>query len=349
VGVYLFFHGFQMLQRKRLILNTPSSKIRSAAMGLVEISGLATGPYTMPAPITAVPCYYYRTMAWRWERRGKSSEWVKVADESLHVPFYLDDNTDRVLVDPRGAEMDIHRDFHEEYSHSLFSTHIEVPATVSGFLARHAISTDNKIKIEEYCIKPKNALFVLGTLAENPGLRVSASPVPTASHGMHSISFKMQGALSAEAAAAMESALPGIIVARNVTFAGFEGGAAPKEIIRLSSETPANSVDMTAQGKIAAAMTKAGINNPDAWKAAGLEYPGDQSANVSAATSPAEFDLNPKTVLMKGAHDPAFFISWHSQKDVVRALAWKSALMIWGGPLVTLVCVYILALQLDWL
>ena len=136
-----------MLQRKRLILNTPSSKIRSAAMGLVEINGLATGPYTMPAPITTVPCYYYRTMAWRWERRGKSSEWVKVADESLHVPFYLDDNTGRVLVDPRDAEMDIHRDFHEEYSHSLFSMHIEVPATVSGFLARHAISTDNKIKI----------------------------------------------------------------------------------------------------------------------------------------------------------------------------------------------------------
>src|SRR5438128_5603356 len=163
-----------MLQRKRLILNTPSSKVRSAAMGLVEINGLAIGPYTMPAPITAVPCYYYRTMACRWERRGKSSEWVKVADESLHVPFYLDDNTGRVLVDPRGAEMDIHRDFHEEYSHSLFSTHIEVPATVSGFLARHAISTDNKIKIDEYCIKPKNALFILGTLAENPGLDVGA-------------------------------------------------------------------------------------------------------------------------------------------------------------------------------
>src|SRR5947199_24357 len=236
-----------MLQRKRLILNTPSSKVRSAAMGLVEINGLATGPYTMPAPISAVPCYYYRTMAWRWERRGKSSEWVKVADESLHVPFYLDDNTGRVLVDPRDAEMDIHRDFHEEYSHSLFSTHIEVPATVSGFLARHAISTDNKIKIEEYCIKPKNALFVLGTLAENPGVSVSASPVPTAPYGMHSISFKMQGALSAEAAAAMESALPGIMVARN------------------------------------------------------------------------------------------------------SSLAWKSALMIWGGPLLTLVCVYILALQVDWL
>src|SRR3989475_5153391 len=349
-GLYLFYRGFRLLQRKRLILNTPTSKIHSASLGLVEISGLATGPYTMPAPITAIPCYYARTVGWQWKQQGKNRQWVKFADESRHVPFYLDDNTGRMLIDPQGAEMEIHCDFKEEYNgSSLFSTSKDIPQTVSGFLARHAITDDRKVKIEEYCIKPKNALFVLGTLTENPGLRVSASPVPTASHGMHSISFKMQGALSAEAAAAMESALPGIIVARNVTFAGFEGAAAPKEIIRLSSETPANSVDMTAQGKIAAAMTKAGINNPDAWKAAGLEYHGDQSAKVSAATSPEEFDLNPKTELMKGAHDPAFFISWHSQKDVVRALAWKSALMIWGGPLLTMVCVYILALQLDWL
>jgi threonine/homoserine/homoserine lactone efflux protein len=48
-GVYLFYRGFRFLQRKRLILNTPASKIRSAAMGLVEINGLAVGPYTMLA------------------------------------------------------------------------------------------------------------------------------------------------------------------------------------------------------------------------------------------------------------------------------------------------------------
>src|SRR5437870_7724062 len=91
--------------------------------------------------------------------------------------------------------MDIHRDFHEEYSHSLFSTHIEVPTTVSGFLARHAISTDNKIKIDEYCIKPKNALFILGTLAENPGLVVSPKPVPTLPASVASVSFNMPGGI----------------------------------------------------------------------------------------------------------------------------------------------------------
>lgn len=150
VGVYLFYRGFRLLQRKRLILDTPTSKIRSAAMGLVELQGLATGPYTMTAPITGVPCYYFRTIAWQWQQRGKNSEWKKVADESLHVPFFLEDNTGCVLVDPQGAEMDIHRDYHDEFSTALFSSSLDIPANVSTFLARHGVSTDKKIKVDEY-------------------------------------------------------------------------------------------------------------------------------------------------------------------------------------------------------
>src|SRR5208282_2920888 len=88
-GIYLFYRGFRLLQRKRLIMNTPASKIRSAAMGLVEINGLAAGPYTMTAPITGVPCYYFRSTAWQWKQQGKNGQWEKVADESMHVPFYL--------------------------------------------------------------------------------------------------------------------------------------------------------------------------------------------------------------------------------------------------------------------
>src|SRR5256885_7174413 len=51
-GIFLFFRGFRMLQYKRLILNTPFSKIRSASMGLVEISGTPNGPQTIASPIT---------------------------------------------------------------------------------------------------------------------------------------------------------------------------------------------------------------------------------------------------------------------------------------------------------
>jgi len=41
------------------------------------------------------------------------------------------------------------------------------------------------------------------------------------------------------------------------------------------------------------------------------------------------FNLTPPVVLMKGENNPAFLISWRSQKDLVRRLAWKSAAMIW--------------------
>ncbi len=51
-GLYFFFLGFLLLARKRLLLTTPTSKIRSAALGLVEVNGMAAGPYTVAAPIT---------------------------------------------------------------------------------------------------------------------------------------------------------------------------------------------------------------------------------------------------------------------------------------------------------
>ena len=309
-GVYLFIRGFQLLQRKRLIMNTPASKIRSAAMGLVEVSGLAAGPYTMPAPITGLPCYYYRTMAWEWRREGKNSKWVKVADESLHFPFYLEDNTGHVLVNPQGAELEIHRDFHEEFSHSLLSSTLEIPANVSAFLLRRGVSADSKIKVEEYCIKPKNALFVLGTLAENPGLTISSTPVRTIfGKSWHSL----------------------------------YGSPADAQFPQASSVH----LDSAQQQKMAAVLTKAGITNPMAWAVAGIDSTGQPGSATATAAAPAkeQFDLHPASVLMKGMHNPSSFISWRSQKEVVQSLAWKSAMMIWGGPALTLLCIYVLMLQ----
>jgi hypothetical protein len=337
-GVYLFIHGFKLLQRKRLIMNTPASKVRSAAMGLVEISGLATGPYSVVAPITGMPCYYYRTMAWQWKTEGKSSKWVKVADESYHVPFFLEDNTGRVLVNPQGAELQIHRDFHDEFSQSLFSSRLEIPANVTGFLIRHGVSTDSKIKVEEYCIKPKNALFVLGTLAENSGLMVSATPVRSLPTASRSMSFSMPlslGNFSVES-----------------SFTAFKQGEQQEFNQSSGDSKPTHHLDSAQQAKMAAVLTNAGIMSPMAWAAAGIDSAAQATSHTTAngaaaaaAPAPEQFDLHPPAVLMKGKHNPAFFISWRSQREVVKSLGWKSALMIWGGPALTLLCVYILASQ----
>ena len=349
-GVYIYYRGFCMLQRKRLILNTPTSKIRSAAIGLVEVSGLAVGPYTMTAPITRHICYYYRTVVWKWERRGKSSQWVKAAEESMHVPFYLDDNTGRVLVDPQGAELDIHRDFQEEFSNSIFSTSLAIPLNVIGFLNRYGVSSEKKVKVEEYCIKPKNALFILGTLASNPGLTVSATPIRCVVADQKSAQFRLPSGL-----ARLSVGTSGTSDTRNLNITAFRVNQ-PQEAMRQGAPNPATALGKEQKDVVAAAMMKAGITNPAVWSAAGVNstaaFPGSgASAGAAAAPGmePEQFDLHPSTVLKKGEHNPAFFISWHSQRDVVKTLGWKSALMIWGGPVLTLVCVYLLAVHFDFL
>ncbi|HZW96266.1 MAG TPA: GIDE domain-containing protein [Candidatus Eremiobacteraceae bacterium] len=286
VGIYLFFQGFRLLQRRRLILDTPVSKVRSASLGMVELSGLAVGPYTMVAPISERSCYYYRTIAWEWKRSGKNNQWVKVAAESMHVPFFLDDNTGKVMVDPRGAELDLHRDFQQEFCDSFFTTKPEAPPNVFAFLARHGVSTTNKIKVEEFCIKPKNALFLLGTLDENPGLELTPQPIQDEEHntltfgGSLGVSFNSGGSGLGNAlsfATGGSHSDDDTYETRSISESLMGGGrtlqksVGPTNVIHLSpTPSPPQTGDMTQQQKVAAALLKAGISNPAAWAAAGV-------------------------------------------------------------------------------
>lgn len=378
VGIYLFFRGFYLLQRRRLILDTPSSKIRSAAMGMVEVSGLAVGPYTMVAPITARPCYYYRTQAWEYKQNGKNKQWVNVAGECMHVPFFLDDNTGRVLVDPRGAELDLHCDFKEEYNTSFFSRD-DTPAGVNGFLARHGVATTNRIKIEECCIKPKNALFILGTLGDNPGIVVRAEPVadPEALNQSPRPGFSLSAlsmpafSLSAGRSLSLPSGIFGSNFSDSTRSSSFDGDLntfAARTLANQPAVAKPQGAGLAANAaaykrgtspepqKVADTLLRAGITNPAAWSAAGLggaavKMSPDPNFRQSAATSnpsntgnpgagSSSFDANPPVALMKGKNNKAFLISWRSQQEVARSLGWKCTLMIWGGPALALLSLY---------
>jgi hypothetical protein len=362
LGLYLFVQGFRLLQRRQLILNTPVSKIRSASMGMVELSGLAAGPYTVTAPVTSRPCYYYRTLVWEWKQSGKNKRWVKVAAECSHVPFFLDDNTGQVMIDPRGADLDLHRDFQQEFCDSFFTTKEEVPPNVHSFLARHGVMTNNKIKVEEFCIKPKNALFVLGTLNDNPGLELTPEPILDD----ESMSFgEWNASLSHGTAALRESALSLVTGDGLSLLGGLDHDPAYDQIynkalsstsarvIRLSPDgAPLKATEMTQQQKIAAALARSGVASPAAWAAAGLTTSGAAVSQIPNGSSPATptnetqdspvagFDPHPAVVLMKSTNNPTFLISWRSQRDLARSLAWKCMLMIWGGPALALLSLY---------
>ena len=349
-GLYFFFTGFRLLARKRLLLSTPTSKIRSAALGLVEVNGVVAGPYTMPAPITGTPCFLYHATVWQ-QRGNEKDEWEKVADETLHLPFFIDDSTGQLLIEPLGADLDLHRDLREEYGASFFFLQEDVPPRVSAFLLRHGIVPTRRLRIEERSIKPQDSLFIAGTLTENPGVQVRPfsplgdsprDPVPEA----------------------LTEPLPSPQIIK------LAGGAAPS-----------CAREMSQQAKIAAALTRAGITKPAAWSAAGVPYqsvaveenepPAPVSAYAEARPNevrpnevrpngvrtngdrarPSNFNLSPPVVLMKGANHPTFVISFRSQKEFVSSLAWKSAAMIWAGAAIALLGLYTLwaQLEMNWL
>jgi len=346
-GIYLFVQGFRLLQRRRLILDTPASKIRSASMGMVELTGLAVGPYTMVAPITTRPCYCYRTFVWEWKQQGKNKRWVKVATECMHVPFFLDDNTGKVMIDPRGADLDLHRDFQQEFCDGFFTTKEEAPPNVRSFLSRHGINTSNKIKVEEFCIKPKNALFLLGTLDDNPGLELTPDPV----HDSETTPLIVGNALSFSINTEMVRNALSPVTGGGNGFSGLSlsGGLQHNPAFdpiynkaistgRTTHQAPdPNTTKTRDPAAVAAALQKAGITSPAAWAAAQVTPTG--SAIPTAADG---FDPRPAVVLMKGKNNPTFLISWRSQRDLARSLAWKCTLMIWGGPALALLSLYIL-------
>ena len=90
------------LHRRRAITDTPTSRIASAAQGLVELHGRgrAIDP-PLASRISGLPCLWYRFAV--EERRGK--EWETVDEGESSLSFIVDDGSGQCLVDVEGAEI----------------------------------------------------------------------------------------------------------------------------------------------------------------------------------------------------------------------------------------------------
>ncbi|MDD5225022.1 MAG: GIDE domain-containing protein [bacterium] len=107
-GLLIFFHGFVCLRRARRIESIPTSRIRSLPMGTVEVSGQAQSPAILKTPFTLVDCVWYQFLVEEYRRAGRDSKYVAIARGNTEdIPFYVEDETGKVLVDSRGALVEI--------------------------------------------------------------------------------------------------------------------------------------------------------------------------------------------------------------------------------------------------
>lgn len=98
-----FYGAFVFLKRSRLIIDTPTAKIRSAAQGFIELEGTARFNTDNPlmAPLTDSPCCWYR-----YEIEKKSGkDWRTIESGSSEEPFVIEDETGRCIVLPKGASV----------------------------------------------------------------------------------------------------------------------------------------------------------------------------------------------------------------------------------------------------
>ena len=114
VGAIVFFLGFRTYRELRVVADTPLAPVRSLPMGLVHVRGKATGDDRLTSPLTRIPCYYYKVQVEKYVKKDKGSSWESVRTDTEERPFYLDDSTAKVLVNPHGAEYDVPRTFSGE-------------------------------------------------------------------------------------------------------------------------------------------------------------------------------------------------------------------------------------------
>jgi len=101
VSVAGFVFAFIFFRRVRIIEDTPTSKIRSAAQGYVELAGRGELMEGEPiiAPLTTTPCTWYR---YKVEKINDRHNHV-VASGTSDELFVLIGSTGRCVIDPEGA------------------------------------------------------------------------------------------------------------------------------------------------------------------------------------------------------------------------------------------------------
>ncbi|MGQ5490061.1 hypothetical protein ACUH78_14540 [Thauera sp. ZXT1-4] len=96
------------LRHARLIADTPTARIASAAQGYTELQGRGQPLDGMPllSPVNGLPLLWYRLVT---ERRQSDGKWRVTGTETSDASFLLDDGSGQCVVDPDGAEMLVRR------------------------------------------------------------------------------------------------------------------------------------------------------------------------------------------------------------------------------------------------
>lgn len=155
-GLACFYWLWRAYRRYRLMADTPTSRLRSAAQGYVEIHGECFPFEGRPlvGRLTGRECVWYRYEIAKYVRSGKNSHWKTVEQGISDDLFTLRDGTGECHVHPAGAEVQaLHRDVW--YGHSREP--VDGPPD-----DRPRISLRGRFRYTEHRLHAHDPLYALG-------------------------------------------------------------------------------------------------------------------------------------------------------------------------------------------
>jgi hypothetical protein len=174
-GMGLSTYGFVVNNRIRFIESIPTSPVRSLAVGLVEVTGRAQPEHApLCAPFSGMPCVLYAYAVEERCQSGKEARWETIATGASQEPFYVQDETGRVLVVPFDAQLIL-----PDNGTTRSNWFGALPEETIVGLSKLGIAIDGwfggkTIRCSETIILPDEHVYVMGTAQENQGASARA-------------------------------------------------------------------------------------------------------------------------------------------------------------------------------
>jgi len=184
-GVWLIRQGFRRWRQRQLIANTPTETVRSLSVGRSELTGTAVTEDRQPmsAPFSEDDCVVasYEIEEYDDDSDDDGGSWRTIEEDTLHVPFYVDDGTGSVLVEPHDeAIFDLDPG---DWTETYVDSSDRGPEPIREFVREtdglefppNASGTDNDRKYRQNLVRDGESVYVFGDVRPSDGAERGAS------------------------------------------------------------------------------------------------------------------------------------------------------------------------------
>lgn len=178
LGWILLLHGFHRYRLYNLIRNTPTTTVRAAPMGRVEVKGRVhplSDEDLVQSPFRGEPCVAYECEIEEYHEDDDGGHWETIHERRLAPPFFLRDDTGVLVVEAEEATWSFERDYRETFQEAdrpeRITRYVEAHVGDGGPLDLDFLGGE-KQRFTEWYLAPGDDVYVLGAARPASGSTV---------------------------------------------------------------------------------------------------------------------------------------------------------------------------------